>query len=122
MVGRKPQGFGSHVSELRELVVSATPGPWDVGSSRLIAGPEFPTIWPRGRGPMCRFDLRPGVPKERNEADARLGSLAPDLALLVADMTDELEAWKSSEQAMGRGVPEIDALLVRVDLLGKEQT
>lgn len=72
-------------SLLSVLVSAATPGPWDAGTSQLVGGPEYPTIWPRGRSPMCRLDLRPGVPKERNEADARLAALAPTLAALLIE-------------------------------------
>lgn len=111
-------------SLLPALVSAATPGPWDAGTSRLIGGPTFPTIWPRGRAPMCRLDLRTGVPKERNDADARLAALAPEMAALLIEARDALDGNHEYAFFAHTSEPQhvedcrVCAFLERIDRLG----
>lgn len=73
---------------LRSLAAEATPGPWTISDSEIIAVVvnDDPTDHVAIMGN--------GAPDESDEAlaDASLIALAPDLAVLCADAIDALEA------------------------------
>ena len=99
---------------LRETLEAATPGPWawnsggysDSGHPLMgLQNAENPTSYPV---------LDCAVLGDPEPADARLIALAPELAALVLDMGEHIR-----EHGFGA---ESDALLARLDQLGKEQT
>ena len=91
---------------LRDILDAATPGPWVV---REQAPWDVLTEWeendpfPRGRLVIC----------EHAGVDAPLIALAPELAALCLDMGEALRNPKD--------VYDVDALLARLDQLGKEE-
>lgn len=96
--------------QLRQLAAEATPGPW---SSSAAA-------WESVRSSS--------IPLQ--DTDARLISLAPDLALLCADLADALAAYESfyDDDCGESGCEDCEpgrrlrALLARVAGLAQEQT
>ena len=99
---------------LRDILEAATPGPWawnsggysDSGHPLMgLQNAENPTSYPV---------LDCAVLGDPEPADARLIALAPELAALVLDMGEHVR-----EHGFGA---ESDALLARLDQLGKEQT
>ena len=103
---------------LRDILDAATPGPWVV---REQAPWDVLTEWeendpfPRGRLVIC----------EHAGVDAPLIALAPELAALVLDMGEYVEAtgrYLASMNDPSPAVAQSEALLARLDQLGKEQT
>lgn len=114
---------------LRDLVSKATPGPWRTGENHWTL--TIPCVQ---AGPLDdpRLVCEIGVLEPGNVlADARLIALAPDLALLVADMADALTSiaeyvgcWNPDECGGRIGTCRVcasRALLVRVDRLTEER-
>ena len=92
---------------LRDLVGRATPGPWrfqiSVGDEWWFGG--WRDDGSRGQQATIRTDERKhdavavlGCNSDAEKADARLISLAPELALLAADLADALESSKSYDE------------------------
>jgi len=68
---------------LRKLAQDATPGPWAVGKTwRNIGGQKIQSIADRDGAEIGHSWF--------SESDARLIALAPDMAVLLADMADAL--------------------------------
>lgn len=108
---------------LRDILDAATPGPW-VADETLSNPGELHNVW-RTSGTGLR-----AVAHDITEfPDARLIALAPELAALCLDMGEALTTLNTmaahSDAATGflieSGI-ELNALLARLDQLGKEQT
>lgn len=109
---------------LRELLDAATPGPWEYDGFEHVVSPEITDI-------VCGLWQRPGadgVPDPQMETDARLIALAPELARLCLDMGHQLERWRNAAmqrdtylEAIPEAVETADALLARLDRIGKEE-
>jgi hypothetical protein len=71
------------VERLREMVSAATPGPMQPAPT----DGRWWLVWAGDRSAFCQF--------VRDEADARLIALAPEMAELLADMGEWLETYYS---------------------------
>ena len=104
---------------LRDILDAATPGPWawnsggysDSGHPLMgLQNAENPTSYPV---------LDCAVLGDPEPADARLIALAPELAALVLDMGEFITEKFGVDGWLDDGS---QALLARLDQLGKEQT
>lgn len=91
------------MSGLRELAAQATPGPWVV---------DGPFIGPPSDDADATYALYLYHPKD-DDADVRLGALAPEMAALLADAIDWIEAECYGDDEGG-------ALLARYDALNQK--
>jgi hypothetical protein len=118
------------MSGLRKTLEAATPGPWVVSDAEHDMGREWRHVYM----PADDVEVLWQTP-----ADARLIALAPELAALVLDMGEALDRYYSFAPHMagcgfsanydedcdcGRDELDVlhDALLARLDQIGKEQT
>ena len=83
-------------ADVRAAAENATPGPWTVGTAEdwrdgAKVGGCF-IVCPAVGAPIVRLDARPGVPAERQEADAILIAAAPELVALVGTLQQERDS------------------------------
>lgn len=102
------------MSGLRDLVAAATPGPWE---HRVWGTPE--DEWPHrrvsvgtttGHGDAVYISPRYGH-LEQSVADARLIALAPELAVLCADLVEALERAAHLVSHLVQQVPEFTGVI-----------
>lgn len=89
-------------TKLREAAEAATPGPWRSGKSGDIDAGQFDTVI--GRGPVeCMAYCYGGsstIEGDRLDEDrAYIALMAPPVALALADLLEEVAAWR--EEGLG---------------------
>ena len=97
---------------LRDILDAATPGPWafDPAEPCLVGGD------PQG----SEGEWGQEVAETRDEQDARLIALAPELAALCLDMGEWMRDFLMGDNIDPGDRADLETLLARLDRLGKK--